>query len=756
MTERDSARKGAWICDPAFLGLAPIDSFHKQLSPKPRPEHPAGLKNRQMLLRKSFVLESGPESPEIDVTGDDWYKLYVNGVFVAEGPASSYHFRHRYDRISLAGFLKPGENLIAAHVYYQGLINRVWTSGDLRQGFFAELRNGGKLALASDSSWRMLVPEASSGAAFGYETQFAENIDARLWPQGWQEPGFDDSSWGFAVENSQDGHTLALSEIPPLERYELEPESVRELAPGRLLLDFGRELTGYFSCDATGRQGDLIEIRHGEELDESGSVRKMRCNCEYLDKWTLSGRAPDILELCDYKAFRYVELSLPEGVKLERPRALVRHSPFPADAHSFSSESRLLEGIWGICANAVKLCSQGAFLDCASREKGQYLGDLTVSAHSHMLLAGDARLFKKALQDFADSAFICPGLMAVSPSAFMQEIADYSHQYPLQLLLCYRHTGDRAFAEKMLPAAEGVMDYFRRHERADGLIENVRDKWNLVDWPDNLRDGYDFDLNPNGAGPGPHAALNAFYASALLAMDELRKALGKPQAGGHERLKASFIKAFYRDDRRLFADSEASSHSSLHANALALFAGLTPDGAAGELADFIVKKGFSCGVYMSYFVLKALAKAGRHEDLLRLLTNEGERSWANMLRGGATACFEAWGKDQKWNTSLCHPWASAPIPVIVEELAGIRPAKPGYAAIEIAPRLPEATPDFSLSLTLPTAKLTFAKRGRRLEIEACAGAAEVPLSLKGVKAPGGSLELLLKPGEHVKSSAELA
>ena len=44
----------------------------------------------------------------------------------------------------------------------------------------------------------------------------------------------------------------------------------------------------------------------------------------------------------------------------------------------------------------------------------------------------------------------------------------------------------------------------------------------------------------------------------------------------------------------------------------------------------------------------------------------------------ATTCFEAWGKDQKWNTSLCHPWASAPISVLAED---ILPAHPEYGKI---------------------------------------------------------------------------
>ena len=38
-----------------------------------------------------------------------------------------------------------------------------------------------------------------------------------------------------------------------------------------------------------------------------------------------------------------------------------------------------------------------------------------------------------------------------------------------------------------------------------------------------------------------------------------------------------------------------------------------------------------------------------------------DTSWPNMLAEGATVTFEAWGKDQKTNCSLFHPWATAPL-----------------------------------------------------------------------------------------------
>jgi len=74
---------------------------------------------------------------------------------------------------------------------------------------------------------------------------------------------------------------------------------------------------------------------------------------------------------------------------------------------------------------------------------------------------------------------------------------------------------------------------------------------------------------------------------------------------------------------------------------------------------------------VAYFLLKALAFHGRYEDVYRILTLQEEHSWYNMVREGATTCYEAWGKDQKWNTSLCHPFASAPISVLMEDILGL-------------------------------------------------------------------------------------
>lgn len=77
----------------------------------------------------------------------DYYKLYVDGTFVATGPAAGTTDRTYYNVIDLTPYLVKGRNTLAVHTYYQGLVNRVWVSGDNRQGLWLELEVDARLPL---------------------------------------------------------------------------------------------------------------------------------------------------------------------------------------------------------------------------------------------------------------------------------------------------------------------------------------------------------------------------------------------------------------------------------------------------------------------------------------------------------------------------------------------------------------------------------------------------------------------------------
>ena len=686
---------GKWLCAAPFDTL-PLQVFHKALVQNEGYCHPEQWKNVHMYVRKELIYQADGSPVKMRVTADDYYKLYINGAFVAQGPAPGYYFSYCWNQVDVTPFLRQGRNVIALEIYYQGLINRVWNSGDMRQGFVCDLWQGNRLLEKSDASWRYLISSAYQAThTAGYDTQFMENVDSRREPAGWKQACFDDSGWLPCVEKKNPDYIFWETPVPTVETRMTPPQTTQQWGNNGVLLDFGKELAGNLVLRARGNAGDTVRIFCGEELDESGDVRyQMRCNCIYDETWTLQS-GENQWEQYDYQAFRYVRLEWTDGVAILNVQARERFYPFPEDRCTLESADPVLSSVFEICKNGVKYGCQEGYVDCPSREKGQYAGDLTITTHAHIYLTGDFTLYRKALRQQMESAFVCPGLLAVTPGSFMQEIADYSLQFPLIALRYYQHTQDAAFLREMLQTCEGILAYFSRYARPDGLLEQVDEKWNLVDWPQGLRDNYDFSLT-DVIGPGCHNVINAFYVGAVGAVEEIRRILGIPFIPRYKRLAASFQKVFYQPASGLYRDREGGTHSALHSNVLPAYFGWVPESSRSAVRAFFVNKGLCCGVYMSYFLLKGLCRMEGYEDAYRLIVNTTDHSWYNMVREGGTCCFEAWGKEQKANTSLCHPWASSPIPVLVEDLLGITPQT--VRREKFVCRLPAWAPDMKMKV----------------------------------------------------------
>jgi alpha-L-rhamnosidase len=224
-----------------------------------------------------------------------------------------------------------------------------------------------------------------------------------------------------------------------------------------------------------------------------------------------------------------------------------------------------------------------------------------------------------------------------------------------------------------------MLDYYRNYEK-NLLLYDVIKECHIVDWPRkpyDFTDGYDFDLEW-GRTHGTHNVMNAFYIGAHKNMYDICDILGKDHENRVPELKKAYVEAFYDSSSRLFRDTPESSHRSLHSNVLPLYYRIAPAESVNSIIGLIKDKRFNCGVYMAYFLLKALANYGGYELIYQLLVSEDVFSWSNMVREGASTCFETWGKEYKWNTSLCHPWASAPISILIEDIMGITPKQPGW------------------------------------------------------------------------------
>lgn len=685
----DPLADARWIRDTRFSGEPVHGVFELHEARKKQTD----LTAVHTFFRKQIELAQRPTTATLYVTGDDYYKFYINGRFVVQGPSPAYPFAHPYYKLDVTSELTSGENCLAAHVYYHGLVTRAFNSADNRSGFLLKLEltfpDGRTKTIVSDHSWKHRAVDAfGHDRVFGYATQFNENIDMRRLPEGWQQPEFNDDDWSAPLVEWQD-HKFVEQLTPPLEHSRAEAVVFKGKAPGRYFLDFGGELTGHTRIRIKGPAGHVITLWHGEELSGPETVRHdMRCNCDYVDRITLSGKQ-DLIELFDYRGFRYVELiDCPE-----KPEVWVdvRHHPFPEEASSFDSSNPTLKGIWEISKRGVQMGCQEIFVDCPTREKGQYTGDTYMTVLSQLLLTADPTLTRKALVDYHHSQRFDDGMLAVAPGGFHQELAEWSLCWPLMLDYYYRMTGDRRLVEQMVEAGalEKLFAWFEKLHSPHGLLTGVdKHKWVLVDWPANLRGGYDYEQTKNAE----NTVINAFYYGSLRAAARLTRVAGLDGDAYDERAKAvrdACNRRLLVRDHGIYRDGDNSEKTTLHASAFPLHFGLVPRQATASVVDLIRRERLDCGLYAAPYVLAGLYRAGEGELAYELLTCNDKHSWHEMLASGATTSMEAWAPELKWNTSWCHPACGTPVWLIVTRLMGLEPAAPGWRRVRLAPQLPE-------------------------------------------------------------------
>ncbi len=740
--------QGYWVTSERFYHIPACHQFgHNRL-----PQFNSEIQNIHTLFRKSFSLNSAEiESAKMFITGDDLYKLYINSCFVGEGPAQSYPFAYNYNCFDVTDLLKSGVNTISVHIYYQGLFNIYLISADNLCGMIAQLeityKDGSKQIISSDRSWKYTECEAYSPSyIYGYQTQFSEDIDLNKYPYNWRENDFDDSDWNKVFIQAKPfpmEYNLLPQITPTVSHKKIIPTEIKPLKNG-YLFDFGKEITGTLGVFLKGDKDQKVEIRFGEELLPDGRVRyELRANCTYKDTITLTGKE-DFVEYFDYKGFRYAEiLNPPKDFSPNEVYVLCRHYPFPEKPATFNCSDEAMNKIWDICYNAVKVGTQDTYYDCPTRERGGFLGDAFTTSLAHYCVTADSRILKKFLADCITSSRYYPVISGHIPSYNIATNIEYSVLVPMILENYYKITGDKEIIEDVLPAAEGVWDFYSEFLNCDFLLEGLKhsDKAAkemqviLIDWPQNLRDDYDFD--PAITGEGICTSVNMFMYGFLKSMARLYKIIGNNQKADEftklsTKLGNAIIEKTYNKESGLFRDTPYSNHSSLHANALPIYFGLDAPGGYNPIIDMLRQKRLNCNAGFAFFVIEGLFKIGEYELACDLLNGKDEHSWYNMVKEGATALMEAWGADQKWNTSLCHPWGAIPIYFYVSRIFGLRAFDPEALTLEISPYICSEL-DWA-NLTLPCKfgeiSVSFKRNGDRVEYTVCAPE-EISITFKG-------------------------
>lgn len=247
--------------------------------------------DKPLYLRRSFNLERAPARAIAFVSGLGHHNFSVNGrpasQHVLDPGWTNYRRTVQYVAHDLTRFLAVGENVVGAHLgngFYAGDQGDrfFWPKYEdntyVRYGnelcFMAELHliydDGTHDIIISDSDWRVKKSATTLANIYASETH-----DRRLYPIGWDAPGFDQSSWTPAKGLTGPRGFLKYQSQPPVVRHEtFEPElGVTSPKPGIICYDLYQNSSIMVKIVAEGKAGQAITIRYGETAYEDGTVK---------------------------------------------------------------------------------------------------------------------------------------------------------------------------------------------------------------------------------------------------------------------------------------------------------------------------------------------------------------------------------------------------------------------------------------------------------------------------------------------------
>lgn len=666
-------------------------------------------KDDYTLARKEFTVSASPVvRARLYLSAYQQYAAYLNGRLVDRGPAYAYTDEGYYQATDVTRDLRAGGPAalgVLYHWYGPGQGRPADQPGMLAR-LVIDHADGSEQVVLSDGSWKVTRgPWQPEPYRNGDGRDYIENVDGRVvqQQQGWNEPGFDDSSWQtpqVVGVHPAGVFTHLQAQQPRLSYTTVHPVKVTTLPSGAVVADFGKIIPAMpLVRFAHGVSGHTVDMWAGYVLNADGTVSNSPHDNQTSDlsyHYTEHDGAQSF-QAFTYQGFRYLEMANPgEPMDASGIAAVVQHTDAdPARAATFHSSDATLDAVDQLMQRSALYDSQEQFLDTPTREKGQFLGDSVDVSRALMAGSGDRDLTAKAIHEFIESQkrYWPDGrLNAVYPNGDgKRDIPDYTEMFPGWVWDYYLNSGDRATVADAYPVSAAVADYVRRAiDPVTGLVTNLPGGsgaylYGIVDWPN--RYGYD-------------TATAARTTVNILAVDVLRSTalqaavLGRPASeiaalrADADRLTTAINTRLRRPDGiytdGLEADGSQSTHASQIANAYAIAFSIAPASGDAAISAYIAAMKLQMSPMTANWLLTALHDAGRDDQVLARLTDPTSLGWADILAQGGTFTWESWEAPQTGD-SLSHGWGATALVDLQQDMLGVNVTSPAAATLRIGP-----------------------------------------------------------------------
>jgi len=643
-------KKSKWS-EPAFFEMGKLESADWKadwITPTwkedPKKSEPSPY------LRKEFAVDKSIKQARLYISCQGLYQVEINGERVGDQEFTpgwtSYDTRLQYQTYDITSLLAQNQNAIGIVLgdgWFRG--NLGWIDGRNNWGeklaviaeIMLEYTDGTRATITTDESWK-----ASTGPILESDIYNGEVYDAGKELTGWSKVAYDDSSWERTVRMEISKDKLIAPEGPPVKIVnKLEALSIQKTDEG-WMLDMGQNMVGWIQIKASGKNGDVLTLRHAEVLDKEGNMyydnlRAAKCTNTYKLK---GGREETFEPHFTFQGFRYVMVSgYPGELTADKVTGMVIHSDMDVSG-SFECSEPLINQlqhniVWGLKGNFLDVPT-----DCPQRdERLGWTGDAQVFAPTACFNMNAATFYKKWLKDLAADQKEDGSIPHVVPDilggAGATGWADAGIIIPWAVYLDY---GDVSVLENQYESMKAWIGFMK--ERAGEDLIWTGD-FHFGDWLAFASTRSDY----MGAYTLKDLIATAYYSYSSSIVAKTAAILGQEKEARYyaqlsEEIKKAFNNEFVTPNGRLVANTQTAYTLALAFDMLDGETALkSAEFLAGDVEEF---KHITTGFLGTPLISLTLTGIGRNDLAYNLLNRKEYPSWLYPVTMGATTIWERW------------------------------------------------------------------------------------------------------------------
>lgn len=304
------------------------------------------------------------------------------------------------------------------------------------------------------------------------------------------------------------------------------------------IADFGANLTGFVGAKLACEKLSRLVFTFDEILT-NGDVDFKRLGCVNAVTYSLEPGEYRIESIEPY-TMRYLKLLCLEGGCTVDGLYLREYAhPEPKAARFHASDERLnrlfAAGVLTFRQNALDI-----FMDCPSRERAGWLCDSFFTARVAPDLAGNAAIEHNFVENFLlpkQFAHLPDGVLPMCYPADHDDgvyIPNWAMWFVVELEEYLARSGDRATVDALRPKVLKLLDFFKKYENSDGLLEKLP-SWVFVEWSKANSFVQDVNYPSNMLYAGTLAAAGRMYGIQELGAkaEKVRGTIRKQSFDGH-------------------------------------------------------------------------------------------------------------------------------------------------------------------------------------------------------------------------------